>query len=66
MGGLIMEKDRTMFGTKIKNLETNELGLLLYTWVNQFADGKVDFATCVTIDGKKYNVPLDKIECLEA
>ena len=60
-----IEKDYTMFGTKIKNSETNEPGLLIYTWVNNFADGPVDFATCVDINGKEYNISLDKINPVE-
>lgn len=61
----MVEKNHALFGTKIKNTETNEMGLLIYTWVNQFADGKVDFATCVDMNGKKYNIALDKIQPLE-
>lgn len=60
-----IEKDHTLFGTKIKNLETNETGLVIYTWVNKFADGDVDFATCVDKNGKKYNVKLDNIQVIE-
>ncbi len=26
----LIEKDSTLFGTKIKNLKTNEIGLLIY------------------------------------
>ena len=60
-----MIKNRTLFGTKILNEETNKLGLLLYTWDNVFADKTVTFATCVDEDGKKYNIEIDKIEPLE-
>lgn len=62
---MAVEKDYTMYGTKIKNLETKEIGLLLYTWVNQFADGSIDFASCVDKNGKKYNIAFDKIQPLE-
>ena len=31
-------QDYTMYGVKITNQETNEIGLLLYTWTNKFAD----------------------------
>ena len=37
-----MEKDYTMFGTKVFNKNTKEVGLLLYTWKNVFADGIID------------------------
>ena len=33
------EKDYTLFGTKILNLKTKEIGLVIYTWENEFADG---------------------------
>ncbi len=61
----MIEKNYTLFGTKVKNLTTNEIGLLLYTWVNQYADVSVDFATCVDKNGKKYNIELDKIQPIE-
>jgi hypothetical protein len=41
------EKDYQLFGTKILNLKTKEIGLLIYIWKNKFADAEVDFATCV-------------------
>ena len=53
------------FGTKIKNTQTNEIGLLIKTWVNKFADGDVDFATCVDTNGKRYNIRLDDIIPME-
>lgn len=58
----MIEKNHTLFGTKIKNLKTGEIGLLIYTWVNQYADGPVDFATCVDKNGKRYNIALDEIQ----
>ena len=36
-----------LFGTKILNRQTNEIGLLIKTWKNEFADGSIWFATCV-------------------
>ena len=60
-----MEKDYTMFGTKVFNKNTKEVGLLLYTWVNVYADKKVDFATCVDKNGKKYNIELDNLQGFE-
>ncbi|MDD3237748.1 MAG: hypothetical protein PHV37_06585 [Candidatus Gastranaerophilales bacterium] len=49
------------YGTKIQNLKTNEIGLLIKVWKNKFADGKIDFATCVDKNGKRYNIELDLI-----
>ena len=53
------------FGTKILNLKTNKIGLLIKTWENKFADRVVDFATCVDKNGKRYNIELDNIKPLE-
>ena len=58
------EKDYQLYGTKILNLKTQEIGLLIYIWKNKFADGEIDFATCVDNQGKKYNIELDNIEGL--
>lgn len=58
-------KDRTMFGTKILNNKTNEIGLLLYTWDNTFTDKEVPFATCVDENGKKYNIEINNITPIE-
>ena len=41
------EKDYQLYGTKILNLKTQEIGLLICIWKNTFADGEVDYATCV-------------------
>ena len=60
-----MEKDYTMFGTKVFNKNTKEIGLLLYTWKNVFADGIIDFATCVDKIGKRYNAKLDDLKPIE-
>ena len=61
----MIEKDLTLYGTKILNLKTQEIGLLICTWVNKFADGDVDFATCVDKNGKRYNTKLDNIRGFE-
>jgi len=51
-----------MFGQKVVNLKTNKLGLIINTWTNKFADGDVDFATCVDIKGSKfYNLELMEV-----
>ena len=59
-----MQKDYQLFGTKILNLKTQEIGLLICIRKNTFADGEVDFATCVDKQGKRYNIELDNIEGL--
>ena len=61
----MIEKDYTMYGTKITNRKTNEIGLLLYTWTNKFADADVPFATCVDMNGKRYNIAMDDITPVE-
>lgn len=60
-----MNKDFKLFGTKILNLKTQEIGLIICTWVNKFADGDVDFATCVDKQGKRYNIALGDIKPFE-
>ena len=59
------EKDYQLYGTKILNLKTKEVGLLICIWKNKFADAKVDYATCVDRQGKRYNIELDNIEVLD-
>ena len=61
----MLNKDKTLFGTIIYNYETKEKGILLYTWINKFADGDIQFATCVDEDGKKYNIKMDNIQPYE-
>ena len=60
------DKDYTLFGIKILNLKTQEIGLLICIWKNKFADGNVDFVTCVDMQGKRYHIELDNIEVLDA
>lgn len=57
--------DRTLFGTKVLNLETKKLGIVLYTWTNVYADRNIPFATCVDENGKKYNVSMDNTQVVE-
>ena len=59
------EKDYQLFGTKILNQKTKEVGLLICIWKNKFADAEVDYATCVDRQGKRYNIELDNIEVLD-
>lgn len=61
----LKNQSRLLFGTKIKNNLTNEIGLLIYTWDNQFADGAVPYATCVDKNGKRYNIEMDNLTPLE-
>ena len=53
------------FGTKILNRKTNEIGLLIKTWLNEFAAENIWFATCVDQKGKRYNIELDEITPIE-
>ena len=59
------KKDYMLYGTKVLNLKTQEIGLLICVWKNRFADKTVDFATCVNKQGKRYNIELDSIAPLE-
>ena len=61
----MVEKDYKLYGTKILNLKTQEIGLLICLWENKFADKIVDFATCVDKTGKRYNIELDNIRGFE-
>ena len=60
-----MQKYYQLYGTKILNLKTQEIGLLICIWKNKFADGEVDFVTCVDKQGKRYNIELDNISGFE-
>ena len=62
---MTLEKDRTLFGTKVINYKTEKLGIVLFTWTNIYADAKIPFATCVDEDGKKYNIAMDDIRAIE-
>ena len=61
----LKDLDRTLFGTKVLNLETKKLGIVLYTWTNVYADGNIPFATCDDENGKKYNIAMDSITAIE-
>ena len=61
----LKDLDRTLFGTKVLNLETKKLGIVLYTWTNVYANGNIPFATCVNENGKRYNVSMDNIQVVE-
>ena len=36
------EKDYALYGTKVLNLKTQEIGLLICIWKNRFADAEID------------------------
>lgn len=57
----LKNKNNMLFGTKIYNNKTNEIGLLIYTWTNSFADRDIEYATCVDKNGKRYNIEMDEI-----
>ena len=59
------EKDYQLYGTKILNLKTKQVGLLICIWKNKFADRDIDYATYVDQQGKRYNIELDNIEVLD-
>lgn len=59
------EKDYHLYGTKVLNLKMQEIGLLICTWKNKFADTEIDFATCVDRQDKRYNIELDNIRGFE-
>ena len=59
------KKDYHLFGIKVLNLKTQEIGLLICTWKNRFVDTEIDFVTCVDRQGKRYNIELDNIRGFE-
>lgn len=60
-----MKTQDLCFGTKVFDHKKQEVAIFIKTWINKFADGDVDFATIVDINGKKYNTPLDNITPME-
>lgn len=61
----MVEKAYKLYGTKILNLKTQEIGLLICLWENKFTDKTVDFATGVDKTGKRYNIEHDNIRVFE-
>ena len=61
----LKNKNDMLFGTKIYKNKTNKIELLIYTWKNSFADGDIEYATCVDKNGKKYNIEMDNITPIE-
>lgn len=60
-----MKTQDLCFGTKVYDHQKQQVAILIKTRVNKFADGDVDFATLVDVNGRKYNSPLDNISPLE-
>ena len=61
----LKDLDRTLFGTKVLNWNTQKIGIVIYTWTNVYADGEIPFATCVDENGKKYTIAMDLITAIE-
>ena len=59
------EKNQQLYGAKVLNLKTRQIGLLICTWKNKFADAEIDFTTCIDKQGKRYNIKLDNIRGFE-
>lgn len=59
------EKDYALYGTKILNLKTQGIEVLICLWKNKYADKTVDFATCVDKTSKRYNIEFDNIRGFE-
>ena len=59
------EKDYALYGTKVLNLKSQEIGLLICIWKKKFGDSEIDYATCVDKQDKRYNIKLDEILQLE-
>lgn len=61
----LQNKDTALFGTKAKNIHTDELCIILYTWIHStWACGgrvAIPYATYVDIDGNKNNTPFDNL-----
>ena len=60
-----MEKDYTLFGQKATNIQTDEIGLVLYTWKNVYADAIIDMACWVNRKGKVFQMYLDNLTPVE-
>lgn len=61
----MVEKDYMLYGTKILNLKTQKIGLLICLWGNKYADKTVDFATCVDKTGNRYSIEFDNTRSFE-
>ena len=66
----LKNEDRSLFGTKVYDFKNKNIALVLKTFDNTYSKnggGTVDiqFARCVTMKGKVYNVEFDNITPLE-
>ena len=66
----LLKKDKTLYGTKVYNHKTKELGLIISTWFNIFSKNgggyeDIAYATCVDYNGRQYNTPMDNIQPIE-
>ncbi len=53
------------FGIKIRNTKTGEIGVLIKTYLNEFADKNVMYAIWVDVNGKRKYEELDNLHPLE-
>lgn len=53
------------FGTRIRNTKTGEIGLLIKTYLNKFADKSVMYAVWVDVNGKRKYEELDNLRPLD-
>lgn len=53
----------SIFGTKIMNVKSGQLGLMIKTWTNYYADATIPFGTWVDTKGKRHDSPIDDL-CL--
>ena len=58
------EKDYALYGTKVLNLKTQEIGLLICIWKNKFADAEIDYANLKMIFAKRTVEPTVKLVSL--
>lgn len=57
-----MIKDDTLFGTIAYDNDKHQEVLVLYTWLNKFADGEFTYAHVVSkTDFKKYSTDMDNL-----
>jgi len=66
----LKNEENLLYGTKVYDFNKKSIGLIIKTWDNTFCEngGKtidIRFATCVDINGKRYNTELDNLTPLE-
>lgn len=65
IGAKYDRKRLSIIRNKDFKLKTQEIGLLICIWENRFADREIDYATCVDMQGKRYNIEHDNIRGFE-